>query len=256
MRIFVYILVSCFLATSCQETTVVPVDEFRGVISTFDYYKSIRSETDGKLFVINSLANFGYNGANVPKTYIRSNHNSNSFMGSVQGFRLNEHEFHFENPVGANVVPPKVELETLYGNPLELSFGEEKTVEILVDYVPEPIRLNVTEYPMNISEGSTLDWNEDRNNNNPILILLTYSPLDNPGLSADYPDSIVEYAYVSDNGQYSFRNTDFSQVPRGSVCVLSVIRGLGEVTDVNVGTSSSSLSFVISSITEGFVNFY
>lgn len=243
-----------FISSCAKEDATAFVENIDQSIASFDYFRAIRSDADAKFFVINSTANFGHNGINQPRTYIKANNNDKSFMRSVSSVTLNGKNIHLENETGANVYGPDEELVSIYGGPVELTFdGNEKQVRILADYAPNPLRLETTESPLELFDQKKLSWNADNNNSGPVILLLKYSPLDNPDLAEDYPEEVVHYVGTVDDGSHTFLRNDFSSIPPNSLCVFTLIRGVANISEIKYGGSNSDISFIVASYTDGFV---
>jgi hypothetical protein len=258
MRFLILVFVFALLG-SCKEEALSTVENLGASISAFEYHRVIESSTDTKIFVVSSLANFGHDGVNTNRTYIKTGHSEKSPLFTSPSLTFNEElPMRLENPLGANVLPHDSNFERLYGRGLSLSIGgNSKSVDILADYIPNLIKLeDIYEYPLEITESKIIKWNEDENNTHPVYLIIRYSPQENPGLAESFPHGKVAFIAMPDDGSYVFSKSDFPNIPEQSVAVMTLVRGVGDVTKIVHNSIESSLSFTVSSMTNGFIRFY
>lgn len=256
---FLTLLLALVVFSGCKKDVLSTVENLGASINAFEYHRVIESTTDTKVFVISSLANFGYDGVNTNKTYIKTGHSEKSPLFTNPSLNFNDElPMPLENALGANVLPHDSSFERLYGRNLSLSIGEDsKSVNILANYVPNLIKLeNIHEYPLEVSEFKQINWNGDENNSYPVYLIIRYSSQDNPDLAEDFPNGEVAFIAMPDDGSYVFSKSDFPNIPEQSVAVMTLVRGVGDVTEITHNSVKSSLSFTVSSMTNGFIKFY
>lgn len=120
-------------------------------------------------------------------------------------------------------------------------FGNTNTnvpASSLTMYAPKEIEfLNRSCCELGISKGMDLEveWNEDLNNNEGVLVSFIYDgPLSN-SLNFGLPSNSIELRYwVNDNGSFTISKNDFSNFPVGGRVTLLILRGnIGYSTALN-----------------------
>ncbi|MCH2232592.1 MAG: hypothetical protein MK105_19805 [Crocinitomicaceae bacterium] len=128
-------------------------------------------------------------------------------------------------------------LESLfYGSPQQLRFVENDGAVLLEKdfHIPEPLDilldatdfLEINGHPILNRNSSTITWNADPENEIGVLIVVQYNPISNPSTRDQYPNQLVEFIHVPDNGSYSFSSGDVSSLPSSEINVkLRIVRG-------------------------------
>jgi len=259
-RRMLFLTTTLLFILSCEKEAT-PFVDVSTTIKTFDYYDLLHADTDGALYVMSTLANFGFEGRNQPKTYIRATSNEISILAQSEIVKLGENvSLTTESLPGLQAYPPDVAYEALYGKEVGMSYklnsdqGIEKNLEQVV-YSPDILSISANEYPLEITDEYLLEWNSDPLNEGNVYIIIDYHPDENVELSADYSERSFNFIAVEDDGSEVLKRSDFSNIPRGALVTLTVLRGVGYKDEVGDEENQSNLTFAISSATSGYSYF-
>jgi hypothetical protein len=125
-----------------------------------------------------------------------------------------------------------VTFNNLYGKNINLKFskGQDQT-EIKNLYLPKKLNVSITPdmggNNYQIKEGTVFEWNADELNEKGVVIKIEYNPVFNTSqISQNYPEPIVKFIGVPDNGSYTLTGQDISGLPSKADVNISVMRGL------------------------------
>jgi len=118
------------------------------------------------------------------------------------------------------------ELSNLFGNDLLISYeGERSPPDSL--YVPEELIVNFNS--SNLEVGTTVNWNMDSQNENGLLVFVSYNPLLQPNVNLAIQNQyFVEevFALNEGTGSYTITQSDIDRFPEDASLQFRIMRGV------------------------------
>lgn len=230
--LFLFVLIILFSWSCKKEKTI--LTEARTTISLLDVYYNLvaNPEIDATFSIHNYQANFGYR----PEDEV-----NNIAVSCVTGKSICDYEHIdlngtlFQISDGYNEYPNNINYKSFFGQNASFRLTDSskpdlRNGELSQIYIPAALDISITEVP-SLSDGYQIVWNEDVQNVSGVFIVVEYYPFENPNFSEDYPDEIIHYINIEDDGSYSFNVSDFPGIPTNAIVTLKILRGafdLGE----------------------------
>lgn len=127
-----------------------------------------------------------------------------------------------------NVLQEETSVSSLFGSEMTIKIDDEsqgpaKSNNIEVGYVPEVLKSNINNIPLQLSnKESLITWNPDvRNSNGVYLIADSNQNFSGPGSAG-----CTDYVLLPDTGIYTYNRDDFPCISRGSLVSFTIVRGL------------------------------
>mgnify|MGYP000860886653 FL=1 len=193
-----------------------------------------------------------YNGIMSAMYYEQGNYNYYDYYGRAAVFQNTDPMQKVNAGVATianNVTNPYSNNE--YHNKNEITFGQVVNFGITGNsqngisafseqmYIPQKIHAIIPGGVLQISksQGMTITWNTDSNNDKGVFIGLDYQIIESNNIDGNMPDEpIITYENVDDNGTYDITPAKLSSYPVGSIIELIAARGNYNYISVNSRT--------------------
>ncbi|MCF6171744.1 MAG: hypothetical protein L3J66_12265 [Bacteroidales bacterium] len=217
------IALMALLLSGCKKNDVKPGD------AVSDYYAFIdQMKESPKTYMIHSYSTIHTNPeeyASQTTASIKGNNEPNGL--SINEFHLNFPAYFYNQDGDVSFGDTINHMNSLYGKKYNLKFETDylnaKSDESIANpsgqlYIPEllyPVSYENLTADEKITVGSTIRWNKDDKNKNGILINLAYFPSTQSDLQNRiyFPEYIRKGKIVSDDGEYTFEQSDFAGFP-------------------------------------------
>jgi len=264
-KLFIYATIALFFFASCTEKNIADIETDKDEIASFqDYFSFLQEETTVNIFIQSYSGSVQGDTDPIPDISASIEGNKKPINIEIENrlYTFNEYDYSDLKKRTYTTYSPDYrtkDLQEIYGKKFKIdvlndklkatgTFESSTTVKSV--YIPELIRADFQGLVNgNIVPGTKVTWNADGLNTNGIVVGIEYSASSqyDKSITTNYPDHIMEGYTLPDNGEYTFKASDFIDYPDKADLDFYVARAGFGVTIDNAGKDYKISAMTVSS---------